>query len=311
MRVEILSFNMRWIAYSLPLCSLAHPAGYGLVPGQRLRHSSCVHHVRSGAELQRRDDGVIAAVHPDEPGQETLYAPCAHADKVPGNAISSDMAVAAPAYIANGYVTSAWVTNDTNIPADGVGRLDAQIYTPTLPSDLDAGKSTVFLWVGTEFESKSTVSVLQPVLSVGPSAAGGPPRTTWGAACWYVGPLHTFVSDFIDVSASEVVDTSMVLKDGKWTVSAAVGGSNATLTVSAAITLKQSEALVAMEAFQISKCSQYPNQYGTYFNNLQLQSASGAPFSPQWFTHDYVTACNSSTTIHQPSYVSMYWNPTL
>ena len=124
MRVEILSFNMRWIAYSLPLCSLAHPAGYGLVPGQRLRHSSCVHHVRSGAELQRRDDGVIAAVHPDEPGQETLYAPCAHADKVPGNAISSDMAVAAPAYIANGYVTSAWVTNDTNIPADGVGRLD-------------------------------------------------------------------------------------------------------------------------------------------------------------------------------------------
>lgn len=271
-------------------------APYVLIPGQIMRHHSCVHHVPNDTMLHPGTNGSVVAMLSD--GDYQIYAPCEFPDQ---DALASG-------YKANGYVTAAWI-DDNLVPADGIGRFDSAMYTPSAPSDLRDG--TIFLWTGTvgHASSKTMVNVLQPVLQIGTSGAGT--RSTWGVACWYVGHSHTFYSSFIDASPKDVITTSMQLQSGEWTLHASVNGSApAKLTVSADITAKQMAALVALEAYKIADCSQYPYQYGTYFDEMRMESATGKAFSPAWFVHEYVQQCNESSTIHDPTYVSMYWDPT-
>lgn len=275
--------------------------GYALVPGGQLRHRSCCHLVPDGAIVEQHADGSASVRSPGSLAARHI-PPCAHAAK-PAARLAGD------GYIANGYVMDAYVPV---LPDEGVGSFSGKFDVPTLPRSGVGSDTTVFLWIGTEGDKG--YNVLQPVIQIGPSAAGDAP-SNWRLASWYVGPDHSFFSALRDVKEQETVMGAIVRDAGsdKWTVMGSTPSVAATsVQVAGSITGNQNYTLyAAMEAYKIKSCDQYPWQYGTPFFDMAATIASGEPFTPGWLPNPITTSCNETVTVHSSSFVDLNWNPQL
>ena len=167
---------------------------------------------------------------------------------------------------------------------------------PAIPSS--ASGQTIFLFNGID-PKETGAAILQPVLQWGESAAGGGPY--WAVASWYVlGTGHAFHTDLVRVSPGDDLLGVMKLagsSNGSFSYSVEFMGIPGTT-----LAIKNVAELVwcnqTLEAYQISKCSDYPNVDHTSMNGIRIQIA-GRDVEPVWVSNVtatewlYVVSCGT------------------
>jgi hypothetical protein len=165
---------------------------------------------------------------------------------------------------------------------------------------------TIFLFNGIQNYGRN-YGILQPILQWGPSKVGGGPY--WSIASWYVtsgGPA--FHSPLARVTPGERLV-------GVMTRTAKHGGEFSYLcefqnVASTRLPVQKISELVwfneTLEAYQIERCSNYPNTTHTTLAQIHINK-DGGPLRPNWTSANRVADCGQHATAPNPSEVNIFY----
>jgi len=259
-----------------PTRPLGVPTDYVVTPFGYF-HPSCARHVAEGETVLA--DGRIR--HAD--GTEETVAPVCDYPRysASGSLISWDSTRAGTEPLTNG-----WVENISATTTGRYGKISATWTTPPQPTGHNG--QTLFFFPGFE-DIDDTVSILQPVLQWGPSAAGG--GNNWAAASWNCCPGGTTdYSSLISVSAGDsmlgvISPTCSSGSCSTWNVKTEdkTTGHTTTLSKTPNEGQKWNWAFGAvMEVYGVTKCSDYPNNKGLTFTVSLYNNSLALISSPPW-----------------------------
>ena len=256
-----------------------------LTPGG-LKPASMVHHVERGTVIDARG-GQYRLL-----GRNREIADCGRVPFKPAGRpllprhVLSPSRGPVPAF-GSGWITYASWANTTGTP---VSRFATTWTVPRAPATHSG--QTIFLFNGVQ----NSTMIYQPVLQWGPSGAGGGPR--WSVASWYAdSPSGTsFYSSLVDVNEGDVLVGVMTL-----TGSSAMGFSyncefqgiaNTSLPVQN--TQELTWCCETLEAYSITRASDYPDADKTTMSGIDLQTGTTSPVMA-WTVTDTVTDCGQHT----------------
>lgn len=255
----------------------AGPLGYVLTPAG-WRPASSVHRVAPGdlvgvwnGRLQERDrTGQLVSDYGAAPQSSAPAAPG------PG---------ALPALGSNWIAFATW-----DRPAgDAITHDTARWIVPPVPSTSEG--QTIFLFNGI----KSTSTILQPVLQWGSSSAGG--GAYWAAACWYIynDADNFFNSALLTVSPGDSIVGAVDSTGAEYHCSVRTPRDSTAIGVGGTVP-ELTKAVLTLEAYGLSQCSDYPDTVYTAFTGLSIRTHSGTP-SIVWTPHDSVTDCGQRDSV--------------
>jgi len=255
--------------------SASMPANLVLTPGG-FRHPSLVHRVDPGhavhlsegrARLKSLASGALVElpVHRVQPGD------------VPG--------------FGSGWIVDAFWTNDTGNP---VTSFRTTWRVPPAPATSNG--QTIFLFNGIDPADPSQ-AILQPVLQWGSSYAGG--GAYWSVASWYVlGNGQAFFTPLVPVNEGDVLVGVMTLTaqaNGLFSYTSefeGIAGTN--------LPVQNVQQLVwcneTLEAYGITRCSDYPNVDLTAMESIELRTGNTTP-AVHWTREDRVTDCGQHVLV--------------
>lgn len=283
------------------------PEGYVITPFGYF-HPSCVLKVAKGETLLakgrilQRADGTLKNI-PE----------CAYPHYAASGAIVAASATKVESPTINGWVESESVTTSTSY-----GEIVADWVVPPAPASI-AGQ-TVFFFPGME-DSNDVVSIIQPVLQFGPSAAGG--GNNWAVASWNCCPSGTAdFSTLVSVNEGDVIQGTVESTCGTGTESCStwnITTADETTGGSTALSNSPSEGQTfnwafgaVLEAYGIAQCSNYPSNGGIFFFNLALYDYNFNQISsPGWSGTDWASGatpqCSYSQNIDYPTEVELQY----
>ena len=190
-----------------------------------------------------------------------------------------------------GWITYAYWTNNTGNPISSFRTSWRVPHAPTKSSG-----QTIFLFNGID-SSDPSAAILQPVLQWGVSAAGGGPY--WSVASWYVqgngAAIHT---DLVRVNEGDDLVGLMELtgqSGSKFSYTAEFDGINNTT-----LPVQNVDELIwcneTLEAYDITSCSDYPNNIYTAMQHIQIETGTTTP-ALNWTAVDRVTDCGQHTIV--------------
>eukprot|EP01116_Phalansterium_solitarium_P010791 TRINITY_DN2608_c0_g1_i1.p2 TRINITY_DN2608_c0_g1~~TRINITY_DN2608_c0_g1_i1.p2 ORF type:complete len:265 (-),score=55.96 TRINITY_DN2608_c0_g1_i1:212-1006(-) len=169
---------------------------------------------------------------------------------------------------------------------------------PPVPGD--RALQTIFLFTGLQNAMVSgpdaDVSIIQPVLQWGKSAAGGGPY--WSIASWFVGAQAVY-SDLVRVNPGDTVFGNMTRIGNSWFIDAYVPGPSAqhsSITVDVGAT--ELYAFVTLEVYGINTCANFPNGVSV-FSGLEIDGGSQ---TPEWQAQTE-RECSEAVKIVNPNQV--------
>ena len=254
------------------------PDGYVITPFGYF-HPTCVLKVAQGETLLadgriiQRADGTL----------ENLPE-CKYAHYAASGEIVAAGATQVESPTVNGWVESASVTTSTSY-----GEIVATWTVPPAPTSVVG--QTVFFFPGME-DSNDVVSIIQPVLQFGPSAAGG--GNYWAIASWNCCPSGTAdYSTVVNVNAGDTIQGTVKSTCSAGTESCAtwdITTADETSGKSTTLTNSPSEGQTfnwafggVLEAYNIAQCSDYPPNASITFQNIALYNDSFTLISnPAW-----------------------------
>ena len=269
------------------------PDGYVITPFGYF-HPSCVLKVEEGETLLA---GGRMLQHVD--GTLENIPACQYPHYAASGKILAAGATKVESPTINGWVESASVTTSTSY-----GEIVADWIVPPAPTSNDG--QTVFFFPGME-DANDVVSIIQPVLQYGPSAAGG--GNNWAIASWNCCPSGTAdYSTLVSVHSGDVIQGTV-----KSTCSAGTESCSTWNITTADETSGQSTALSnspsegqtfnwafggVLEAYKIAQCSDYPPNGALAFYNLALYDYNFNQISnPSWSLTNWVSGdtpqCNN------------------
>ncbi len=224
--------------------------------------------------MQERD-GSGAIVHDFGPGPEPEAEAVALGSVVPG--------------LNSGWISYAYWTRPSG---HAITHDSATWVVPDSPTSSDG--QTIFLFNGLQI----LTVILQPVLQWGSSFAGG--GNYWSGTCWYVvESTDTTVYTSTLLSADEgdgilgTVDSAS--SGGGYECGFHTPGDSASLHVSGAGP-ELTQAVVTLEAYGLSTCSDYPSSTKTSFTALSIRAHGLTPSEP-WTPHNRITDCNQNDSL--------------
>jgi hypothetical protein len=235
-----------------------------------------------------------------------------------------------PHYAASGQIVSAgatkvesptingWVGSESVTTSTSYGEIVADWFVP--PSPASVAGQTVFFFPGME-DSNDVVSIIQPVLQFGPSAAGG--GNNWAIASWNCCPSGTAdYSTLVNVNSGDVIQGTVrsTCSAGNescstWNITTAdqTTGGSTTLGNSPSEGQRFNWAFGGvLEAYGIAQCSNYPSNGGIFFYNIALYDYNFNQISsPAWSGTDWASGatpqCNYSQNVDYPSEVELQY----
>jgi hypothetical protein len=189
---------------------------------------------------------------------------------------------------------SGWITYTywSNPSATAINYFNTNWVVPPAPST--SSGQTIFLFNGLQ----NSDHILQPVLQWGASAAGG--GNYWAIANWYVGSNAVY-SSLIPVSPGTSLQGLMTLTGGSGTrynyTSAFIGYPSINLNVTNIPKLYW--AAESLEAYGVTRCSDYPNTAKTRLTAIDLR-VGGVQAPLSWTAVNSVTDCGQHSTVVTP-----------
>lgn len=257
-----------------------------LTPGG-LRPRSVVHRIEPGTILDGREGRYRQLDRRRKAVAEFGHVPFRPAGRplMPRN-VFFPVAAPVPAF-GTGWITYASWSNTTGTP---VSRFATSWVVPPAPSTQSG--QTIFLFNGIQ----NSTMIYQPVLQWGPSGAGG--GSNWSVASWYADGQsgQSFYSSLVNVNTGDVLVGVMTL-----TGQSAQGFSyncefqgiaNTSLAVQNIQELTW--CIETLEAYGITKCSDYPNTDKTAMTAIDLRTGNTHP-TVVWTVTDSVTDCGQHT----------------
>jgi hypothetical protein len=315
-----------------------------LTPGGR-RHRKLVHFVRSGEAVRFDEKGNFNIISPIQPlnqkrsllmTQNLVLTPGGYRDRQlvhhiePGHVLQISRQrlrmvnpvtksffeipklILQPGDIpgfGTGWITYTYWTNNTGNP---ISSFRTSWRVPQAPKN--SSGQTIFLFNGID-PSNPSAAILQPVLQWGVSAAGGGPY--WSVASWYVQgngvAIHT---DLVQVNEDDDLLGLMMLtgkSESKFSYTAEFYGINNTT-----LPVQNVDELVwcneTLEAYDITSCSDYPNNIYTAMHNVQIETGNSTP-ALNWTPVDRVTDCGQHATVVSNSAtdgeVDLFYGPSI
>jgi hypothetical protein len=289
------------------------PEGYVITPFGYF-HPTCVLKVAEGETLLadgriiQRADGTLENL----PG-------CKYAHYAASGEIVAAGATKVESPTVNGWVESASVTTNTSY-----GEIVATWTVPPAPTSIVG--QTVFFFPGME-DSNDVVSIVQPVLQFGPSAAGG--GNYWGVASWNCCPSGTAdYSTLVDVNPGDTIQGTIkstcsagTESCSTWNITTAdkTSGKSTTLSNSPSEGQTFNWAFAGvLEAYNIAQCSDYPPNASLTFLDIALYNDNFTVISnPSWSVTYWATSetpqCSYDVQIVSPTEVKLVYGtaPTL
>jgi len=268
---------------------------------------SCVHGVGDKAHVIGLDDsGLLRVRHNDS--QVHGYPRCgttAHLKarqvkmgKIPLEHVSTNPSGNDPAY-PNGWAAYSEFQN-----GDVFTNFVGQWTVPSNPAQQNL--QTLFLFTGFQNEffdeehkkgsPDAVISIIQPVLQFGPSAAGG--GNYWSIASWYVTSTGTALySTLTPVNPGDLIVGTMKFTGSSWLIDTLDKTTGKDTQITYNTQVSEIWAFVTLEVYSITSCGQYPNG-AVLFSNLALTSTTG-PVVPQWIVAGQ-SGCGEAVTIVDP-----------
>ncbi len=169
------------------------------------------------------------------------------------------------------------------------------------PAPRTQRRQTIFLFNGLQNDGPNH-GILQPVLQWGVSAAGGGPY--WSVASWYVTARgQAFHTPLVRVEPAQLLTGEMTLVEegrGRHSYASELRGIPRTRLL-----VKNLRELFwateSLEAYGITRCSDYPADSGVPFTEISLRSDGPPPL--RWQAVDRVTDCGQHATVrsHSPT----------
>jgi hypothetical protein len=185
-----------------------------------------------------------------------------------------------------GWVADAYWNGEST--RSHIQSFSATWIVPPAPSSSDG--QLIYLFNG--LQNQGTVfGILQPVLQWGTSAAGG--GEFWSISSWYaLSNQQAFHTPAVTVEPGRIL-TGVVTQTGQYPGlfnyrCEFQGIAGTSLEVEQIDELRI--AYVALEAYQIAKCHNYPHTEKTTFSQMNLQ-LSAAPAVANWSKDDLITDC--------------------
>jgi hypothetical protein len=264
---------------------------YVLTPGG-FRPKSLVHaveaghvvHVEEGRIRTLDSHGKLVADHGPmvvQPGNGALH---------PHNVMKTAPGAAAkvPA-LGSGWITYAYWSNTTGKP---ITSFKTTWEVPPVPKTQSG--QTIFFFNGIQ----NATMIYQPVLQWGPSAAGGGP--SWEVASWYADGQtgHSFYSKLTPVKAGQVLVGVMTLVKQ----SGALFSYNCEFQgiANSVLPIQNVQELTwcaeTLEAYALTKCSDYPAAPSTAMTGIAIQTGAVAP-PLVWTADTPVHDCAQKTVV--------------
>lgn len=170
-----------------------------------------------------------------------------------------------------GWITWGEWTDSTNSP---IWRLETSWVVPPPPLS-DSGQ---LIYVFNALEDQAGDDILQPVLQWGTSGAGG--GSYWSVASWYVDSAsHAFTTPAVRVNPGQTL-IGVLSFDGTTYRSGFLGIPGTTLIAQGLSPMVL--ATETLEAYGVTKKTDYPNTPVTQMSKIILQLASGALATVTW-----------------------------
>jgi hypothetical protein len=256
------------------------PPDYVLTPGG-YRHRSLVHFVPKGHRIEK-DQGRTRQFEVATGNRLASYG-------------SADTGVLVPD-VSSGWITYSSWSNESGSP---IVLFVTTWQVPPAPATQNG--QTVFLF--NSLLDSAEDDILQPVLQWGVSHAGG--GNFWAIANWYVDSSgHASFSTLEQVAPGDVLIGTITLegrdRNGGFNYLSSfanhpgsdLGASSMTELVWATETL---------EAYRISRCSDYPGAPLTAMNSIQIHTENGIDPALNWAVTNRVSDCNQSSSVVNPS----------
>jgi len=259
------------------------PEDYVRVPGGKLFHKSCVHHVPNGSHLRvdkNKNTFVTLAS-----GEVIVRPRCLYPVIKPGPL--------------HGPAWKAWAEYNNTAP---VTKLTTAWTVPPSPASYTG--QILYYWNG--IEPAQNTAVLQPVLQFGATPAGG--GQYWGIASWYVDDSTAQYSDVQQCTINTVVGDMTVDSSGVWTVTGVCSPQKATLTYTPPDADYTWAYPCVLEAYDVDDCvGQYPSSNQLGFNNIKLW-VGGKQMTPMWAPQTKNNKCNEHVVVQSTVQLTLFWN---
>jgi hypothetical protein len=249
--------------------------------------AECIHHAPEGSEVVHNEDGTFTVHHAS------------------GKQVTSDPKCRRHVYalqgIPNGWTAYSLYGLDTSAPASAfLGSWNV----PGTPSQQDL--QTLFLFTGLQNGYFSAppggISIIQPVLQYGPSAAGG--GAYWAIASWYVSDTGAVYSSLVTVNSGDTIFGNMTIdKTSKWFINTVSKTTGKQTNINVRVGTPELFAFCTLEVYGVQACNDFPNGQVT-FTGLKLTTGATTPVVPQWQTETQ-NDCNEAVNIINPNTVSI------
>jgi hypothetical protein len=274
-----------------------------VTPGGR-RHESVVHQVDpdhivvlTNERLEKRDEAGRSFDLGAAPIASGPTSPDTTIGTRTGDEIGSLMS--RPAFN-RGWLHEGWITFAKwfNEAGPQITSFQATWTVPPTPSTFS--NQTIFLFNGLRDASDEEM-ILQPVLQWG-SSDGGAGGAFWSIASWYIGATGytgpACCSSSIPVQEGDVLTGEITATSGAGSTAAYscqfVGVPETKLTIGGAPVLRY--AVVALEAYGINRCSDYPAVGYTRFFDIGVQTGVSYPLV-EWVPRTHIADCEQETEI--------------
>jgi len=262
---------------------LATQLGYVRTPSG-YRHSSCVHEVE--------DDALVGADGTVTRTDGTSYVLPACNEKPLPTALAQ-------------AATNGWVAASEWVSPTWIRKLTANFTVPAAPSS-STSNQLLYFFPGLEPATSTGSPILQPVLQWGVGFAGG--GSYWAIASW---DCHTAPGPCTHTALTKVasgdklhanITGSSCTSDGActWKISISDTTTNKTHSLGSK---KETEPFrfvqgAALEAYRVTKCSQYPADKKVEFTSIAIYDGNLARVTPTWDDRSYLlaTGCTGVTS---------------
>jgi len=201
----------------------------------------------------------------------------------------TDVVNATTAALGSGWITRAYWDN-----AKGASFSDfmAEWFVPAQPSTQSG--QVIYVFMGLQNSS----FILQPTLQWGSAAGGG--GNFWSVASWYIlSSGETFHSPFVTVQPGRNLPGDILLTNAtELDYRCEIQGIPETVFSPPPLNENFTEAVVALQAYGITKCSDYPATFKTPMRSMGV-ALFGQTDRPEglWKTLDSITDCRQQTVM--------------
>jgi len=289
--------------------ALVIPKDYVPVPGSRLHHRSCVHHVPSGSVLTKNDDGSFLVQTP-EAGSYRVAA-CKHKEiRLNGKSKQRKIRGGRMAALVAPQACEQWIVDTIQTLADpnGFDYMSSNFMVPNPPKS----DPSTLLYTFPSLCDAASDDIIQPVLQWGSGPGGG--GAEWIFESWYVGNAGSFHSDLLGPLTPQTPLFGFMQyysSNQTWLTRSIVSGSgqHTDLSMTFADTQALPNAYIALEMYQENDCGNLPPENGIAYTDLVLKGWSGSAV-PLAMTPDIIrcTDCNFNSTIdNDGNTVTLTW----